>query len=541
MDHVNQQPVRIQNPILPGFHPDPSVVRVGDTYYLAVSTFQWFPGVAVYQSRDLAHWSFAAFPLTRESQLPLRGVPDSCGIFAPCLSWDGGTFYLVYTVVKTDSVWQDTDNYLVTAPDITGPWSEPVYLNSAGFDPSLFHDADGRKWLVNRDCDTRGYLQDRGGILLREYDPAARRLTGPEYRIYRSTKIIGAEGPHLYRKDGWYYLLLAEGGTDWNHVATLARSESLFGPYTCAPNTPFLTSRDAPELPLQKAGHGCLVETPEGRWYLTHLVGRPLPGTRRCVLGRETALQEVRWTEDGWLELAHGGHWPAVEVAVPAVEAEPVPRSCLDHFDRTELGYPYQTLRVPLPETVLSLTQRPGWLRLYGRDSLHSLDQQSLVARRQQAFSYDAETKMEYHPGNYHQMAGLICLYDTSNFYYLYVTRDEGGRRRLNLLVSLGHVLSWPLEDGVALETEDALVLHAQVRRDRLQFFWRPEAENELRPIGPVLDYSVLSDDWYMERGSYRFTGAFVGLCCQDCGDRMSWADFDYFLYEEQEEHYDGC
>lgn len=115
MDHVNQQPVRIQNPILPGFHPDPSVVRVGDTYYLAVSTFQWFPGVAVYQSRDLAHWSFAAFPLTWESQLPLRGVPDSCGIFAPCLSWDGGTFYLVYTVVKTDSVWQDTDNYLVTA------------------------------------------------------------------------------------------------------------------------------------------------------------------------------------------------------------------------------------------------------------------------------------------------------------------------------------------------------------------------------------------------------------------------------------------
>ncbi len=299
MDHVNQQPVRIQNPILPGFHPDPSVVRVGDTYYLAVSTFQWFPGVAVYQSRDLAHWSFAAFPLTRESQLPLRGVPDSCGIFAPCLSWDGGTFYLVYTVVKTDSVWQDTDNYLVTASEITGPWSEPVYLNSAGFDPSLFHDADGRKWLVNRDCDTRGYLQDRGGILLREYDPAARRLTGPEYRIYRSTKIIGAEGPHLYRKDGWYYLLLAEGGTDWNHVATLARSESLFGPYTCAPNTPFLTSRDAPELPLQKAGHGCLVETPDGRWYLTHLVGRPLPGTRRCVLGRETALQEVRWTEAG--------------------------------------------------------------------------------------------------------------------------------------------------------------------------------------------------------------------------------------------------
>lgn len=141
----------IRNPILPGFHPDPSIIRVGEDYYLATSTFEWFPGVLIYHSRDLAHWEFAAAPLNRISQLDLRGIPNSCGIFAPCLSWCEGTFYLIYTVVHTASSLQDTHNYLVTCPTIDGEWSEPVYLNSTGFDPSLFHDADGRKWLVNRD------------------------------------------------------------------------------------------------------------------------------------------------------------------------------------------------------------------------------------------------------------------------------------------------------------------------------------------------------------------------------------------------------
>ena len=283
----------IKNPVLPGFHPDPAMIRVGDDYYLATSTFEWFPGVAVYHSRDLVHWEFAAYPLTRVSQLDLRGVPSSCGVFAPCLSYCDGLFYLVYTVVKTEPVFQDTDNYLVTAPAIEGPWSEPIYLNSTGFDPSLFHDADGRKWLVNRDCDTRLYQANRGGILLREYDAAQKRLVGPEYRIYRSEKIIGAEGPHLYRHGGWYYLVLAEGGTDTNHVVTVARSHSLTGPYDCDPETPMLTSRDDPWNPLQKAGHGSLVETQDGQWYLAHLVGRPLPSKGTCILGRETAIQKV--------------------------------------------------------------------------------------------------------------------------------------------------------------------------------------------------------------------------------------------------------
>lgn len=523
----------IRNPILPGFHPDPSIIRVGEDYYLATSTFEWFPGVLIYHSRDLAHWEFAAAPLNRISQLDLRGIPNSCGIFAPCLSWCEGTFYLIYTVVHTASSLQDTHNYLVTCPTIDGEWSEPVYLNSTGFDPSLFHDADGRKWLVNRDCDVRWFQSPRGGILLREYDPVQKRLVGKERRIFRTSGIIGAEGPHLYRHGDWYYLMIAEGGTDCNHVVTVARSRTLEGPYEVDPHNPMLSSRDNPWNPLQKAGHASLVETQNGQWYLAHLVGRPLPSKGRCILGRETALQKVVWSEDGWLRLANGAFEPSVETQAPDLTEHPFPALPVrDDFDRDMLGYPYQTMRVPLPDDVLSLTQRPGWLRLYGRDSLHSRYMQSLVARRQQAFRYTAQTKIDYTPSNYHQTAGLICLYDTDNFFYLYLTRDEEGVKRLSLLCSELGQIRYPIGGGIPVR-EGVIFLRACVDNDQLRFFFCYD-EEAWEPVGPCLDHSILSDDYYIEHGSYRFTGAFVGLCCQDCGDRSSYADFDYFEYRER-------
>lgn len=524
----------IQNPILPGFHPDPSMIRVGEDYYIATSTFEWFPGVAIYHSRDLVNWRFAAFPLTRVSQLDMRGIPNSCGIFAPCLSYCDGLFYLIYTVVKTDSVLQDTDNFLVTAPSVEGPWSEPVYLNSTGFDPSLFHDADGRKWLVNRDCDTRLYESIRGGILLREYDPKQERLVGPEYRIYRGEKIIGAEGPHLYRHGEYYYLMLAEGGTDTNHVVTVARSKSLFGPFSCDPQTPMLTSRDDPWNPLQKAGHASLVETADGQWYIAHLVGRPLPSKGTCILGRETALQKVVWTEDGWLRLADGGITPKICVEVPDLPDFPVePLPVKDDFDRETLGYPYQTMRVPLSEKVLTLKERPGWLRLYGRDSLHSKYEQALVARRQQAFCFDAETKVEFDPQNYHHQAGLICLYDTDSFYYLYLTRDEAGQKRINVTQSVLGALSYPLGSGFVISDHQPVILRAKVRNDVLTFGY--EIDGTCVWLDPRFDYAVLSDDYAIARNRWKFTGAFVGVCCQDCFDHRAYADFDYFTYDEKD------
>ena len=219
----------IQNPILRGFNPDPSVVRVGEDYYIATSTFEWYPGVQIHHSRDLVHWRLLTRPLTRASQLDMLGDPDSCGIWAPCLSYADGVFYLIYTDVKrygrasapgpSGATLRDFHNYLVTSPDIEGPWSDPIYVNSSGFDPSLFHDDDGRKYLVNMLWDYRPGQNRFAGIVLQEYSVAKCALIGSRKLIFTGTPIGFTEGPHLYKRDGWYYLLTAEGGTGWGHAA----------------------------------------------------------------------------------------------------------------------------------------------------------------------------------------------------------------------------------------------------------------------------------------------------------------------------------
>ncbi|KKY37099.1 putative glycoside hydrolase family 43 protein [Diaporthe ampelina] len=227
----------IRNPILPGFNADPSILRVGEGYYIATSTFEWFPGVQIHHSTDLANWDLVCRPLSRKSQLDMRGDPDSCGVWAPCLTHDGEKFWLVYTDVKRkDGSFKDAHNYIVHSENITGPWSDPVYANSSGFDPSLFHDpTSGKKWFVNMlwDHRRRGGLLDNSafaGIVLQEFDPAQGKLVGPRKNIYPGTELALVEGPHLYWRDGWYYLLTAEGGTGYEHAVTLARAKDIWGP-----------------------------------------------------------------------------------------------------------------------------------------------------------------------------------------------------------------------------------------------------------------------------------------------------------------------
>ena len=205
----------IHNPVLRGFNPDPSMLRVGEDYYIATSTFEWFPGVQIHHSLDLVNWRLLTRPLDRVSQLNMAGHHASCGIWAPNLTWDSGTFYLVYTDVKTNDVGiKDTHNYVVTAPDIEGPWSEPTYLHSHGFDPSLYHE-DERHWVLCMETDYRKGRSRFAGILIQEYIPDEHRLVGPVTKIFRGTNLGLTEGPNLYKKDDWYYLLVAEGGTSY--------------------------------------------------------------------------------------------------------------------------------------------------------------------------------------------------------------------------------------------------------------------------------------------------------------------------------------
>ncbi|WP_127755012.1 glycoside hydrolase family 43 protein [Devosia sp. 1566] len=525
----------ITNPILPGFNPDPSICRVGEDYYIATSTFEWFPGVQIHHSRDLANWDLVCRPLTRKTQLDMRGDPDSCGVWAPDISYADGLFWLVYTDVKRkDGSFKDAHNYIVTAPSIEGPWSDPIYINSSGFDPSLFHDDDGRKYFVNMLWDHRTRPLKFAGIALQEFDPAAGKLIGPVTNIYQGTDLKLVEGPHLYKRNGWYYLLTAEGGTAYEHACTFARSRTIDGQYETHPDKHILTSKDAPFAAIQRAGHGDLVDTPEGKTYLVHLGGRPTTQNRRCVLGRETSIQEAYWGDDDWIHVKQGPV-PSLHVEVPGTRNDtPYWSEQRYSFADSELHQDFQWLRTPEPERIFALED--GKLRLFGRESIGSWFEQSLVARRQTHFSYDAETTLSFDPVDERTMAGLTAYYSRYNFYYLAVTAHSDRQRELLLMSS---EMSWP--DGnlrfpaepVQIPQTGKVKLALSIRGAALQFYYALEGE-ALQPIGPVLDASILSDECGGHQAHGSFTGAFVGVAAQDLNGTARPADFDYFVYRPE-------
>ena len=536
----------IRNPILPGFNPDPSIVRVGDDYYIATSTFEWFPGVQIHHSRDLVHWRLLSRPLVRPNQLNMLGDPDSCGVWAPCLTCADGLFWLIFTDVKrygrttvggaSGASLRDFHNYLVTCPTIDGEWSDPVYLNSSGFDPSLFHDTDGKKYLLNQLWDHRPGQNRFNGIVLQEYSVAERRLVGPRHNIFAGTALGFTEGPHLYRRDGYYHLLTAEGGTGWGHAVTMARSRTLLGPYELHPDTHILTSRDRPDVALQRAGHADLVETPHGDPYLVFLCGRPLPNRGRCVLGRETAIQRMHWCVDGWLRTADGTGTPALDVPAPALPAHPFPAlPTRDEFDSTQLPLAYQWLRSPWPDELFSLTARPGHLRLFGRETIGSQFRQALVARRQQALCYTASTLVDFEPEHYQQLAGLVCYYNSAKFHYLYLSHDESLGRHLRVMsCTPDSPQSDAFTTPIALPPSSRVELRVEVDFERLLFAYRVEGRDaDWQWLPTQFDASILSDE-ATTPGAPNFTGAFVGMACQDLAGTRRPADFDFFDYIER-------
>jgi xylan 1,4-beta-xylosidase len=519
----------IQNPILPGFHPDPSIIRVGEDYYIATSTFEWFPGVEIHHSKDLIHWRLLTHAVTRPSQINMLGNPDSCGIWAPALSYDQGIYYLIYTDVKTRAMFKDAHNYLITATDIMGPWSDPIYLNSSGFDPSLFHDDDGRKWLVNMLWDLRPNNNHFAGIVLQEYSTEQQKLIGSRKNIFKGTELAWTEGPHLYKREGYYYLVTAEGGTMYNHAVTMARSTSIDGTYEVDPNNPILTSAGNKNLELQKAGHASIVETQTGEWYMVHLAGRPIKD-KYCTLGRETAIQKCEWTEEGWLRLSGGGNQPFSLVTAPKLPLHPFkPQQEKDDFNEAKLDMHWNSLRVPPNEAWLTLKERPGYLRLRGMESMHSNHQQSLIARRQQSFQCEAETLLEFEPEHYQQMAGLILYYDTKDYVYLRMSRDEVKGKSLNILHSTGGQVESVLEEDVSIEGAKQCALKLVVDKQTVQFMYSTD-QAAWHPIGGLIEITHLSDD-FGER--VRFTGTYIGLCAQDLSGTRKPADFDYFIYRE--------
>lgn len=471
----------------------------------------------------------------------MRGNPDSCGVWAPCLSHADGRFWLVYTDVKRyDGAFKDAHNYITTCETVDGDWTDPWYVNSSGFDPSLFHDDDGRKWFVNMQWNHRGEgtggnpkHSSFDGILLQEWSPDG-GLTGPMTNIYDGTDRGLTEAPHLFKRDGYYYLTTAEGGTGYDHAVTLARSRSLTGPYEDHPDKYVITTAHAPDHPVQRAGHGQMVESPTGEVYHTFLMGRPIPGPdgtgRFCPLGRETGIDRCVWGADGWLYLEGGGQLPRAELSPPeGVTATPTPPQALrrDFADGT-LPPEFQWLRTPEPDRLFRITD--GAAILTGRESWGSWFEQSFLARRQEHLAYVAETDVAFDPATYQQAAGLFTYYNRFKFHGLILTH-EGGVRALRLVSCLGDypdgALTWP-SDIVPI-ADGPVAMRVEVDHAAQRFFWRQDG-GEWQAIGGTLDASLVSDEGGRgEHGS--FTGAFVGMHCMDTSGAGLEARFDRFDY----------
>lgn len=539
--------VLCRNPVLPGFHPDPSIVRVGDEYFIANSTFEWYPGVEIHRSKDLVSWERVPSPLSSKRLLDMAGCIPSCGIWAPCLSYSDGLFWLIYTNVRswgTFGPWKDSPNFLTTAPSIEGPWSDPVFLNASGFDPSLFHDDDGRKWLINMEWDYRktGW-ECFSGLLLQEYSPSEKKLVGSPRKIFTGSQIGCVEGPHLYKRDGMYYILAAEGGTSYEHAATVARSKNLEGPYEIHPGNPLISSYGK-DITIKKAGHASWCDTPDGRTYLAFLCGRPVQGTDRCVLGRETSIVELEW-KDGWPYVKHDDkscllegfslNYPA-ETFEPPVAAENVPhkngvyvRDNSKFYDFTAMeNIPgdFMTLRTESLPGVYSFVKdkENGGIRIRGGESPVSFYNQSLIARRQTDFCFTAETKINFNPVYFQEMAGLVWRYDEGNQYLLSVSYEESLGKTLRVISINDRVFQ--MSPPEVINEGTPLYLGLTVRNEKGFFKFSLDGKH-WRQLRPMLDSTLLSDEYpYMG-----FTGAFTGIFCCDTARYSACADFAYFDY----------
>lgn len=540
----------MKNPIFPGFNPDPCICKAGDDYYVIVSSFEWMPALPIYHSKDLKNWELYTHAIRSEKQADLRKLPSAKGIWAPCLTYceEEKLFYVVYGVMNSmNARYFDVDNYLITASDINGPWSEPIYLHSAGFDASILHDDDGKKYIVSLEWETREGYEKPGAVCIVEYSTVEKKIIGYPKRFWQGGTDRGCiEAPHLYKRKGFYYIMCSEGGTGYGHSVTMGRSENVWGPYEKDPMNPIVTSipgefnerKDPdhlkpkyynPESILQKSGHGSYVENELGEVYLVHLTSRPFVPELRCTLGRETAMQKMIWTDDGWLRMADKSNLAKEYFEESKLIEYPMPQTPdYDDFNSDTLGIQYYAPRIS-PESFADVKARPGYVRIRGQESRTSLNKVSILARKLTSVNAVITTKMEFNPKIYQHSAGLIMYYDNMNYINLRKTYSQTlGQSAISVI---------QLENGTRTEYLDTrtpvkdvpVYFRLRIENRNTFFEWSYDGEQYVR-IGKEFDTTKFSDE-YCKYGE--FTGTFVGMTCADRMLHQHYADFDFFEYKD--------
>jgi len=487
------------NPIIPGFHPDPSVCRVGNDYYLVNSSFQYFPGVPVFHSTDLQHWRQVGNVLDRASQLPLRGASSWQGIYAPTIRFHEGTYYMITTNVNGGG------NFMVTAGNPAGPWSEPIWLQQQGIDPSLLF-VDGKCYMVSNPNDA---------ITLCEIDPQTGRQLTVSRPIWRGTGGRYPEGPHLYFKDGYYYLLISEGGTELAHSITIARSRNIYGPYEANPANPILTHCNVKgqTSQIQGTGHGDLVQAADGRWWLVFLAYRNYNGSYHH-LGRETFIAPVEWPQGGW-PVVNGGQ-PIEPRQRPAVER------------REDFDLPLGTEWVYIQNPDKSKYQLSGGrLRLYGSAStLAANEVPTFVGFRQESANFQMDTKIAAHHLSDGDEAGLTVYQMHEGHAQCCLTRD-GGSYALKLRMNLKNI-----HPVLATHTlgSSAGEVWLRVQSDSRLYHFYYSLDGQHYELLESVDCTLLSTETV---GG--FTGVMLGLYAFDYeGSHDAWGDFEYVEYLER-------
>jgi alpha-N-arabinofuranosidase len=408
-----------RNPIIGGYHPDPSVCRVGDTFYLVNSTFQYFPGVPVSASRDLIHWQQIGNTLTRDSQLPLEGATSWTGIYAPTIRYHDGTYYMVTTNVGHGG------NFFVTARDPRGPWSEPIWLKQGGIDPSFYFE-DGKCYFCSNPGDA---------IWLCEIDPVTGQQLTESRQLWSGTGGRYPEGPHIYKKDGYYYLLISEGGTELAHSLTIARSRDIYGPYESNPANPILTNcnQKGQTMQIQGTGHGDFVEAADGSWWLVFLAYRQFGGAYHH-LGRETYMAPVRWAEGEWPVINEGLPIDTVMTAKLLAPMSPLAESSTPKKSPEESSTPLSSESSSLPGLEWMYLQNPlpanytfaedAWtLRPHG--TLLANDRPTYVGRRQEAARIQLQATVTVAPKHQPDAYGLAVYQIHNGQLQLCVQGDE--------------------------------------------------------------------------------------------------------------------
>ena len=515
-------PKTFNNPIIPGFYPDPSVCRVGDDYYLATSSFEWFPGIPLFHSKDLVNWRQIGHALTRPSQLNMVNNKNSSGVWAPTIRFHDGKFYVIVTCKQCGN------NMYVTADSPEGPYSDPVYLKTPpGIDPSLFWDDDGRCWFTANRFPKEMQWPAQHIVYIQELDLNKGELIGePIDLTYGMAEGVQAtEAPHIYKINGLYYLITAEGMTWTNHMVCMYYSDKVTGPYKQVPENPVLSHKNLPKSPIQHTGHADLIQTPAGDWWSVMLGVRKMDDN--YYLGRETFLTPVAF--DGIQPKFNPGKMEILmEDVRPDLPWTPVELEYSDDFSGNELEYMWNFLRTPQSKW-FSLDERKGWLTLYLQpETVKEACSPAFIARRFQHHQFKVFTKMNFKTDKENEVAGLVAL-QNDRFHY----RLEKGLKKGEEVISLMKVFSQnrkEFKETLVAQVPyklDHVVLTMQVNNMTVKFGFGPDEEN-ITYVG-----GQQSCDAFTSNRAGGFIGAYVGMYASSEGQESSnKATFDWFTYE---------